>query len=1089
MRTAVVAPLLFALLFSTASAVADIEITGRVLDAQGKAVKANVALVAIPSAAETRSLQLEGKLAADPLTQSSSESDGRFRLVAKEAGMLRVLVRAERAMPYAFDLVPLLSDVALPPLRVESSEGLRVRVLGVDGQPRAGVRVRAWPVNERTKPDAWRIDERMTITDANGLATFTRARNERLQISAIGNDTPEVRTIAESASIDVRLPRGCARPLEVRNANGSPALAWVASDRWTLGITNENGLLTVDAPCSDSMRVLAETSDGAFARATLAPLDDGKPTTLMLQPEERISGRVVDAESRAAIANALLWSSDDPARFVRSDARGNYTIAHANELRAAASGHLPRTERVASGGPTFALQPTALLSGSVVDAQGRGIGGAEVEIDEWSGDAVIRFRSRAEGLASRTLTRANGTFRVDVLPRRAHTLKATRDGFAPATLVVPDKLAPFASRGNLQLVLENGRSAFGRIIDDETGEPIASAELRLMRATQKSNLPKFLRGVEQSDAEEWRGFANGDGTFRFEHLPTATFDLIAKANGFAERTISGIAIESDARPTDVGDVALTKGVTLEGVVVDRKGRAIDGATVAVHPPSVAGISGDAALKFAADEAREAGTSNEGRFTIDSLTPGATFDVTARAPGFVTRTIARIELPASEPLRIVLETAARVSGRVVTDAGEPVPNATISIRPADAALPAGLSGMTTSSDAEGSYDLLNLAAGKLALAAAAKGYIAGDTRIVDVADGQVLDHIDLQLQRGATIEGVVLTASGSAATSARVSLLSKRSMHTMLALEVTGFARTDGDGRFRLEGVPLGVQSVSADQDGFLRAQRELTIQPGINRLDLRLGEGSAVSGHVTDSGGRPLAGAAVSLLTAGPGIAREEMSDSSGAFRFAGLETGRYQLTARKDGFSSARQDVEIAARPLDNIELRLSEGGGVIAGRIIGANAQELAQVRISAVKRPLDSLDAMRDGRVNGDAYRIEGVYSGEWRITARLANGRQAQKIVQVSDASQTTQLDLDLTQGLTLSGTVRNEGQPIGNALVEVQGTTAEPVANTVTDSAGRFRIEGLSPGAVKVIVQIAARGLRHEVNVALSGSVDVNIEVH
>ncbi|HEX2834709.1 MAG TPA: carboxypeptidase-like regulatory domain-containing protein [Thermoanaerobaculia bacterium] len=1086
MRTAAVALSLFALLFPTASAVADIEITGRVLDAKGNAVKANVALVAIPSAAEARTLQLEGRLVAEPLLESSCERDGRFRLIAKEGGMLRVLVRAERTMPYAFDLVPLLSDIELPPLRIEPSETLRVRVLGVDGQPRVGARVRAWPVNERTRADAWRIDERMAVTETSGLATFARARNERLHVSAIGNDTPEVRAIAEAASIELRLPRGCARPLDVRNANGSPALAWVAGDHWTLGVTNEDGLFTVDAPCDAPMRVLAETADGAVARATLAPLENATPATLTLQPQERVSGRVLDAETRAAIANALLWSSDDPARFVRSDARGNYTIARAGELRAAASGHLPRAERVASSGPTFALQPTALLSGSVVDAQGRGIGGVAVEIDEWSGDAVIRFRPRAEGLASRTITRANGAFRVEVLPRRAHTLKATRDGFAPATLIVPDKLAPFTSRSGLQLVLDEGRSAFGRIIDDETGEPVASAELRLVRATPKSNLPKFLRGVDDSEAEEWRAFANGDGTFRFEHLPTATFELIAHANGFAERTISGITIEHS---TDIGDVALTKGVTLEGTVVDRRGRAIDGATVAVHPPSVAGISGDAALRFAAGEARETRTSNEGRFTVDSLTPGATFDVTARAPGFVTRTIARLELPASEPLQIVLETAARVSGRVVTETGEPVPNATISVRPADAALPAGLSGTTTSSDAEGSYELLNLAAGKLALAAAAKGYIAGDTRIVDVADGQVLDHIDLQLQRGATIEGVVLTAGGTPATSARVSLLSKRSMHTMLALEVTGFARTDGDGRFRLEGVPLGAQSVSADQDGFLRAQRELTIQPGINRLDLRLGEGSAVSGHVTDAGGRPIAGAAVSLLTAGPGIAREEMSDPGGTFRFAGLETGRYQLTARKDGFSSARQDVEIAARPLDGIELRLSEGGGVISGRIIGANAQELAQVRISAVKRPLDSLDAMREGHVNGDAYRIEGIYSGEWRISARLANGRQAQKIVQVSDASQTTQLDLDLTQGLTLSGTVRNEGQPIGNAVVEVQGTTAEPVANTVTDSAGRFRIEGLAPGAVKVIVQIASRGLRHEENVALSGSIDVNIEVH
>jgi protocatechuate 3,4-dioxygenase beta subunit len=321
----------------------------------------------------------------------------------------------------------------------------------------------------------------------------------------------------------------------------------------------------------------------------------------------------------------------------------------------------------------------------------------------------------------------------------------------------------------------------------------------------------------------------------------------------------------------------------------------------------------------------------------------------------------------------------------------------------------------------------------------------------------------------------------------VTLRSKQTVHTMLALEVTGSVRTDGDGRFRMDGVPLGPQAISADQDGYQRAQRELTIQPGINHLDLRLGEGASVSGRVVDAGGRPVAGAAIALLTAGPGIAREEMSDAAGAFRFAGLENGRYQVTAQKEGYSSARQDLDVA-RPVDDLELRLDEGGGIIAGRVIGVAPQELAQLRISAMKQPLDSLDAMREGRIDGNGYRVEGVYAGQWRVTARLANGRQAQKSVQVTDASQPTQLDLDLAQGLTLSGTVREEGQPIGNALVEVQSAAAEPVGNTVTDSAGRFRIDGLTAGSLRVIVQIATRGVRHEENVALNGSVDVNIEL-
>ena len=48
--------------------------------------------------------------------------------------------------------------------------------------------------------------------------------------------------------------------------------------------------------------------------------------------------------------------------------------------------------------------------------------------------------------------------------------------------------------------------------------------------------------------------------------------------------------------------------------------------------------------------------------------------------------------------------------------------------------------------------------------------------------------------------------------------------------------------------------------------------------------------------GRALRGVAVTLLSSVPGLAKEEISDSGGAFRFAGLAPGGYQLSAHEGG-------------------------------------------------------------------------------------------------------------------------------------------------------------------------------------------------
>jgi protocatechuate 3,4-dioxygenase beta subunit len=1084
----------------------EIPVTGRVFDAQGKpAAKVLVELVPFPSGAEAKKLQLLGKAAPGPLKQTVTDAKGRFELTASEVGMYEVVVRAPDAVPAAAPLFPLLGATVLPSLRLEPSEKLRVRVLGSDGQPLAGVAVAASPNGAPNRAASlWRPHRRLGMTDPAGTVYFPRRRGEILDLAASAAPVGELRAARiASSTVDLRASAICPWRIVVRDASGQPvAEALVSGAVLTLGTTDIAGLLTVTGPCKSGLRIGVSTADGRRAVVSIpAAQATPDPVAVVLQPPDRYSGRVLDVETRAPLAGALVWADDDPAGFVRADARGAFTLTRTPQstgssvqIRAAAAAHLPGVQKVAAGKsvPTFALQPTALLSGNVVDTNGKAVADAEIRVEQTNAEVFPRYGAKPEGLPTRTVSRANGAFRIEVLPRRAYTLHAWREGFAPSALDVPEKPGPAATRSGLRIVLSAGVTAFGKVVDGGSSRPVSGSELHLA-PVRSTSLPSFLRNMDRdSDAEEseeLQAYSDGEGTFRFEHLAPGRFDLTAKADGFAPRNQRGLSIESIDRPTDLGTLRLEKGIVVEGSVADRGGKPVAGATLIVLPPSASGIRAADRTGLGTSSLAEASSDRNGRFTLTGLAGGDTVDITARHQGYVPATVSRLELPPSEPLQLVLEPAARVSGHVVSDRGGPVGGAVVTARPVDAALPAGLSGRVVTADASGEFALDDLAAGKTAIGAVARGFTAGDPLQLDLTAGRSIDDVRITLGSGATIEGTVLTPTGRPATAARVSLRQTMTPDRMIAIEVAGAARTDGDGRYRLEGVPAGAQSVSADQEGFQRTIRDLEVHPGENHLDLRLGEGYGVTGRVLDAGGRGLGGVAVGLYSAIPGIVRDDTSEPDGAFRFSGLDPGRYALSATKEGYSSARQEVQLSDRAVDGVELRLQPGGGAIVGRLLGLAPGEMAQVQVNALERPLHSSDGMREGHANvAGGYRIEGVFAGDWSVTARLANGRQVRKAVTIAEGAREVQLDLEFGQGASLSGTVRRRGQPVSEAAVQASGTSSDSFGSAVTGGDGAFHIEGLTAGEHRVTAVQAQSGVRAERVVSVAGNQRLDLDL-
>jgi hypothetical protein len=1074
-----------ALTLASRGLAAPIPITGWVGGAHGKPLAgARVTLSPLLSAFERQRLGIAGTPTPEPTLKTVSDAAGNFTLAAPEAGMWTVRIEATGAVPFEIDLVPLLEAVELPPFltAVADDTGLDVRVLDGEGRPVPAARITAEPAAPGGASDFWRPALRRGDTGADGRLRLPRRRDERLKLRGSVSGFPLAESEAGEASAVLRLAPALPREVLVRRADGQPvagALVAAAAGETAAALTDEGGHARVFSRAK-TIRPVAWTADGRRATAALLPpdADPSAPRTILLPGlPDRLSGQVVDRLDRHPLAGALVWPRQDPAGWVRADARGGYvlapfatTSAGRTALAAAAPAHLPAELTVPPPGrgeralhaPTFALEPAAAAEGVVVDAAGKPVAGAYVSATAASSAAVpkrtVRVRTGPEGrFALRPLA-----------PAEPQTVTATLRGFVPSKLTLGEQ-KPLAVRSGLRLVLRRGCTLRGRVVDG-TGQPIGAAVVLLVTPAGSG------RTFEQTTAD-------GAGRFAVEGLPAEKLDVTVRAPGFAPTVRRQIAIPAGQEAKDLGPIVLGAGLSLAGIVVDHDGYPV--AAAAVRTRAEAKILDPATARLGSGEAKSGA---DGRFSVPGLSRGPVA-LTVEREGFAERTLTGIRLPLAEPLRVVLSPASRLAGDVVDDAGAPLAGARLRVR-AELnftlllARPTAQPAPAATADDDGHFELRDVPTGKLTLSAMAPDFLPA-TLPVELAPGASRDDLRVVLHRGATVVGRVVGPDGTPAVGAEVRLAAQ---DRAFAGPSGSPASVDGDGGYVLDAVPSGPQTFHAELPGALPAVRDLTVHPGENRLDFQLGAGLEIAGRVVDPAGAAVEGASVTLRT-GDLTPETTASGDDGSFRFSGLRSGGYRLSGRIEGYSAVSEEIRLADASLRDVELRLTNGGAV-AGRILGLSPEQFAEVRITAVQ----TLSGFNGQRIEPDAqgeYRISDLAPGDWTVIAMLGMpGRSVQGKVQLPVGVPEVRLDLEFPSGFTLSGRLLRAGQPLSGALVGVQGTDGVATNGTVpSDTQGNFRIEGLKAGTYEVTVfSLGAAGQIHKQSLEITGNREVEIDV-
>jgi protocatechuate 3,4-dioxygenase beta subunit len=1087
-----------ALTLASPGLAAPIPITGWAGGAHGQPLAgARVTLSPLLSAFERQRLGIAGTPTPEPIAKTVSDAAGTFTLTAPDAGMWTVRIEAAGAVPCEIDLVPLLEAVELPAFLTETAKaddtaGLDVRVVDGQGRPVPAARVTAEPAVPAGSADFWRPALRRGDTGADGRLRLPRRRDERLKLRASVAGFPLAESEAGEASAVLRLATALPRDVLVRGADGQPvagALVAAAAGDTAAALTDEGGHARVFSRAK-TIRPLAWTADGR--RATAAPLppdaDPATPRTILLPSlPDRLSGQVVDRLDRHPLAGALVWPRQDPAGWVRADARGGYALAPfaatagtagmapptvgRTALAAAAPSHLPAELAVPPPGrgeralrvPTFALEPAVAAEGTIVDAAGKPLAGAYVSASAAASDPTLARTVRVR-------TGPDGHFALRPLaPAEPHTLFATLLGFVPAKLTLAEQ-KPLTVRSGLRLVLRRGTTLSGRVIDGR-GQPVAAAVVVL--ATSSATAGTRLE----------RTTADAAGHFAVEGLPAGELDLTVRAPGFAPTVLHQVTIPAGPAVKDLGPIALGAGLSLTGIVVDRDGQPV--AAAAIRTQAERSMPDLASPRFPPDEAKSGA---DGRFLIPGLSRGPALVLTVDQKGFATRTLTGIKPPLREPLRIVLSPASRLAGDVVDDAGAPLAGARLGVRGElnfallRAAGPSAFLFPSATADDDGHFELKDAPSGKLTLSARAPGFLPG-TVPVELAPGASRDDLRVVLHRGATVGGRVVGPDGTPAVGAAVSLAG----HGSFAGPTNSTASVDGDGGYVLDAVPPGPQTFQAALPGALPTVRDMTVRPGENRLDFQLGSGLEISGRVVDPAGAAVGGASVTLGTGEP-LPETTTSGDDGSFRFPGLRSGTYQLSGRAEGFAAASEEVRLAEVALKDVELRLTNGGAV-AGRIVGLSPEQLSQVRVSAFQTVPDFGGPKVEPDAQGE-YRLSDLPPGDWTVLASLGlPGRSARGQVQLPPGVPEVRLDLEFPAGFTLSGRLLRAGQPLSGALVGASGSDADMHGTAHTDTQGNFRIEGLKAGTYQLTAySVGTAGQIHKESIEITGDREVEIDL-
>ena len=668
---------------------------------------------------------------------------------------------------------------------------------------------------------------------------------------------------------------------------------------------------------------------------------------------------------------------------------------------------------------------------------GRGaLAAGNEQTGSWRDRRVATLAAEQKPARSGT-TDSAGKARVTGLLPGTYRVSATAEGLDTGSRsgVV---LAPDARSAPVTILLGVGYTLVGTVTDSE-GEPVVEADVVAVRGSAwNPGQDKWMAKTDEKGVYAINGIAGGRVTL---YLVRAEKPPI-QAGSFG--------IPDTAR----FDIRLRPGGTIRGKVVDEEGKPIEDATVRT---AIQTTWSPMSTK----------TDAEGAFAMEDVPAGklAYFQVEAKGympypdPSAPSQGEGESLRENSEMVReVVLRKGLEAAITVQDDAGKPLEDAAVTLY-----LASGNSrGFSARTDAKGTAELLGLLPGDYVVGILAEGYIQGnmpswfrntlgrgvealpkDWRLTVSADEPV--EATYKLVKGAVVSGKVIDKQNEPVAGARIAVTNARSEFPVFS---------DAEGKFSVLAVPpSGRATASAtlpDQPGGQSEPFLVETGATVDDIEIKLGDGGAVSGTVRARDGQKLRNAFVRYAT-GKLTSSWQFQRMDRAQKWPVDEEGRFKITGvtiPSDGQITVRADAEGLVPAYDNsvkvaandettaVELVLgtaltitgrveSRDGEKVPGAIVSARFSGGRNRFIAGVGgNPMAQTDE------NG-VFVLKGLTEGKYSVWGQAGGFASASRVQTQSGA---TGVLIIMKPGLTISGIVKDSaGKPVSGMPVSANKT--------------------------------------------------------